>query len=1251
MLSSNESFFSKKRKDVFGKIYIANVRNRLRELVNPNDADCKRWPWELVQNAKDSISGQPGRKVDIEFIINSDIYIFKHNGCEFNEDTLFGLLYKFSEGKSNNHESTGRFGTGFLTTHSLSKIVEISGDIIGENETEPKGFSVTMYREGEDKELLEGLNKTEKSFQYFEEPLGWTTYKYKAITKRNKEAGQLGIQNFKDNIDKVMLFCPEINSIKLNDNGRILTIERGSISKLKYECQKITFMINDNKKCYNKTFLFNKVEEYNEKLSKRFGTNRNVRICCALELDENNDIFINKASPSLFCSLPLVGSEVHELPFIINSPDFEPDSERQAIFLDGIEIDEKTGKISDPGINKMILERSQKMYENLLKYICDNNIGKRYKLARGLRSIPNVKRFFDREWYKNYFLNPMRNVLLSYPIFKNGSQYYKISQIYIPNLLKELDKNQVYDFISQIFNNKVPSYYESIEWEKYLWTDDEKIKFVDIEECVKCIDEYNNVIELQYNINDDVWEWLNSFLSFIKYYHPNYLQEYAIIPNMDLEFVKLSNDLATSKYVPENIIECLENLDINWKGTHIHKNIKKYSPGSDHNIDFAVSEIRKTLKEWSDNVLKLMHYIPKDCGDKKFIEKRKMIYEICSKMWTNKFSGMEDGSGFPKDLWNGIDEMVFDKLLLAIQNIGGIKGIISIDYINRVLDCVTEYYPYYTDYSIIPNQNKKLCKLNDVYKDSDIPELFKDCLKNCFNEDIKNKLIDKKIKIKLIRNVQEKNIYSYVNTLRSYFNMPEEPKYSIYGGRTYSEYIPLYSKKEAAKYLIKIVPKDLDSEQRKLFDLYQNFTNYTFEKHEYCEIDHDEGKFGIWDNSNKYIFKIIRDIIEKHSNVDSLANYLNKNKNEILQDLRIFIKRFSEKGKIVPNQYGVFCKIKNLMNDGDNENSDIFIFSSNNKEIKLIPEELKDIAKKLGYDIRAQLVHERMERPCSRSMSYEDVCKKIDEIMEEKYNDKSTYNDEDFKDGAYQLIEKYFKTISEIEKEKLFSYTYEKKSNITVDVIIDEQARETLVNIRNEYNDDEVKQLITNSNKIKKIIKDMEFSNYESSQSSVIGSGSKSIKITYGSGMDHSKYDSLFESFIRYGDFYFENKNEETGIIGEAYIYELLRDSGKFKNVIWKMEDNYNGRRFRYNGTTYYIRPDGSHYDIEVETFNNCRFYIEVKSTKYELGNKVPFFISKKQIDMMKLTEYPNKYILAIVFNAMSNPSHFFMTMDEDIDN
>ena len=51
---------------------------------------------------------------------------------------LTALLYKFSEGKKNNGESIGRFGTGFLTTHSLSKTVKITSDIILESNSSPQ---------------------------------------------------------------------------------------------------------------------------------------------------------------------------------------------------------------------------------------------------------------------------------------------------------------------------------------------------------------------------------------------------------------------------------------------------------------------------------------------------------------------------------------------------------------------------------------------------------------------------------------------------------------------------------------------------------------------------------------------------------------------------------------------------------------------------------------------------------------------------------------------------------------------------------------------------------------------------------------------------------------------------------------------------------------------------------------------------------------------------------------------------------
>ena len=52
---------SKAQERVFDKMYITNVEKRLRELNSPSDNDKKRWVWELIQNAKDTIAKDPFR--------------------------------------------------------------------------------------------------------------------------------------------------------------------------------------------------------------------------------------------------------------------------------------------------------------------------------------------------------------------------------------------------------------------------------------------------------------------------------------------------------------------------------------------------------------------------------------------------------------------------------------------------------------------------------------------------------------------------------------------------------------------------------------------------------------------------------------------------------------------------------------------------------------------------------------------------------------------------------------------------------------------------------------------------------------------------------------------------------------------------------------------------------------------------------------------------------------------------------------
>ena len=110
------------------------------------------------------------KSIDINLKIEENTVIFEHNGNPFNDETFYALLYKYSEGKIDNIESTGRFGTGFLTTHTLSKIVNIKGPLYRNNKI--IGFEVTMYRDGKnDQELIERVKRMEKEKNFFLENL------------------------------------------------------------------------------------------------------------------------------------------------------------------------------------------------------------------------------------------------------------------------------------------------------------------------------------------------------------------------------------------------------------------------------------------------------------------------------------------------------------------------------------------------------------------------------------------------------------------------------------------------------------------------------------------------------------------------------------------------------------------------------------------------------------------------------------------------------------------------------------------------------------------------------------------------------------------------------------------------------------------------------------------------------------------------------------------------------------------------
>lgn len=243
-----------------------------------------------------------------------------------------------------------------------------------------------MYRDGQiEKELLEGLDKMEESQKYYGDLFEWTTFTYHVSTDSGRRAIQLGIENFYKHITQTMLFCKELASIELNDNGKITNIIRRPIEEVAPNVMSAIFEIHGETTSIRR-FLYSSYHEYNKELSDRYRADREIRIDAAIEVDENNCIVSHAGNTSHFCVLPLVGIETQlEEPIILNSPDFEPDEERQSLLLSGQNWDEEHNNISEVGINQIIYSKVYSLYDNLVSYLSSNSYGKLYLLANGLK--------------------------------------------------------------------------------------------------------------------------------------------------------------------------------------------------------------------------------------------------------------------------------------------------------------------------------------------------------------------------------------------------------------------------------------------------------------------------------------------------------------------------------------------------------------------------------------------------------------------------------------------------------------------------------------------------------------------------------------------------------------------------------------------------------------------------------------------------------------------------------------------------
>ncbi len=538
-------------------------------VLEATNLSARRWVWELMQNAKDVAN----EKVKIEIELANNFVEFRHNGNPFEMEHLTYLIEQISTKERRNEEdknekkTTGQFGTGFMTTHLLSKIVDLEGILFDKDTKVYKNFNLRLDRSAT---TIEGMKKNvDLAFEVFyrldnetesQEIKNYeknkncdTKFRY-LLDEKSLEIAKKGIEDLYCSLPFTLVFLPQIEEVKIFENNEIKTFK--NVEPISSENINISEI-----KINKKTFYIAHIS--------------NDSVTIALQLNKKNDkYFIEKPNenvPTLFCDFPLIGSENFTFPVIINSRYFYPTEPRDGIYLS----DKDDIKIIE---NKNLIEQAKDLYFEILEH-ATKNWNDILWLAK-----THIPENIDKEWFKENIQKPMREVLLKTAVVENPfdkfipiqkNELFK-SFAYFPFSDKIEKREKIWDFANDLFSFQLPKKEHIHIWHNILWDVGLKATIENLTYQVSYTKtSKKNIVDLKNQLKKGVSEinWLNNFIKFIEENEPELLDKYAILPNQYGDF-KLKKELNIDKNIPKELKEALKILGDDWYSNLLDIEIK-----------------------------------------------------------------------------------------------------------------------------------------------------------------------------------------------------------------------------------------------------------------------------------------------------------------------------------------------------------------------------------------------------------------------------------------------------------------------------------------------------------------------------------------------------------------------------------------------------------------------------------------------------------------------------------------------------
>jgi hypothetical protein len=587
------------------------IIKRLHDLDKTVENNQGRWAWELLQNAKDSIAEEDDRTVSVQIELNEESVEFRHNGTYFTERDIRGLINQISskEAEEGEHtKKTGRFGTGFLTTHMLSRVIQVKGIVKTESNDFYK-FEFPLNRQGKTTSQL--IPKIENAWAEFHNSAQIidadydqnkfnTSFCYLLETEEQKEIARIGLKEFSKLIPFVLAFIPKISCVDIMDNT-----------------MKITTTFKCNEKLRNSLITAVERTENEEKSEVLIVQAIGDRVTVATEvekIEKGYSVKSIKNIPNLFCDFPLIGTENFHFPVIVNSFFFNPQAERDGIWLksntDDLEVRE----------NQELLEHAVELYKNLISQITEQDFFDLYNLVETKMPATNDK-YFDDAWYKEAVQKPIREFIFNAKIVElenAGEDRKSIKELGFPlKSYTETIQNNIWQFAFDLFPSYVCKKEHMHNWCKLSWDDWSTINY---QALVNALAEQESVNKLSQSLvkdESDTFDWLNSMFKFILEDDTNHslFEKSSIIPNQN-GFFKKKLDVYIDEIENEELVNILKLLGDDWRDCLLNKNIKfgSYYPKNKKNIAEQITEkINKNhkddffkeaisrLSEWFDN--------------------------------------------------------------------------------------------------------------------------------------------------------------------------------------------------------------------------------------------------------------------------------------------------------------------------------------------------------------------------------------------------------------------------------------------------------------------------------------------------------------------------------------------------------------------------------------------------------------------------------------------------------------------------